>query len=309
MHPIVFHVGEFPIRSFGLMVAIAFLVGSHILTRLAARYGDDPKGDPARYSHITVWVVVGVILGARLMYVLVNVVGGTDEGKQFLSNPLLILAIWKGGLVMYGGLIGGIAAGMWSARRQGVRPVHGLDMGLVAGFVGLAIGRVGCLLVGDDYGKVVPPDLQHLPFPITLRVPAVLPPESMFGADNAGRVLWATQPLMSIKALIVAFVGWQILKRRRYAGQAALWMILCYAVLRALVEMLRGDQVRGLWFDGAISTSQIVSIVVGAIAIALLIKNRHTRNPLPDARATDGAKGSASARPPAGTASQPAKKP
>src|SRR4029453_17399607 len=155
MHPIVFHIGDFPIRSFGLMVAIAFLVGSHILTRLAARYGEDPKGDPARYSQITVWVVVGVILGARLMYVLVNVVGGTSEGHDFLENPLLILAIWKGGLVMYGGLIGGIPAGVGAAKRQGVLPGPGLDLGLVAGFVGLAIGRVGCLLVGDDFGKVV----------------------------------------------------------------------------------------------------------------------------------------------------------
>jgi phosphatidylglycerol---prolipoprotein diacylglyceryl transferase len=309
MHPIVFHVGEFPIRSFGLMVAIAFLVGSHILTRLAARYGDDPKADPARYSQITVWVVVGVILGARLMYVLVNVLGGTGEGKEFLANPLLILAIWKGGLVMYGGLIGGIGAGMWAAKRQGVRPVHGLDMGLVAGFVGLAIGRVGCLLVGDDHGKVVPPDLQSLPFPITLRVPAVLPPESMFGADNAGKVLWATQPLMSIKALIVAFVGWQILKRRRYAGQAALWMILCYAILRSLVEMLRGDQVRGLWFGDTISTSQIVSIVVGTIALVLLVKNRNTRNPLPDARASAGTATTTSARLPSEKAKEPVKKP
>jgi phosphatidylglycerol---prolipoprotein diacylglyceryl transferase len=286
MHPIVFEVFGFPIRAFGLMVAIAFLVGSHILTRLAARYGDDPKGDPARYSQITVWVVVGVILGARLMYVIVEVSRGSETGHEFLSKPWLILAIWKGGLVMYGGLIGGVAAGMWGAKRMGVRPVHALDLGLVAGFVGQAIGRVGCLLVGDDFGKPVPEKWQHLPFPITLHVPNPLPPESMFGAENAGKIIWATEPMMSVKALIVAFIGWQILKRRRFAGQAALWMILCYAILRSLVEMLRGDLVRGVWFDGAVSTSQLISGVVALITIALLVKNRNTRNFLPDSHVT-----------------------
>jgi phosphatidylglycerol:prolipoprotein diacylglycerol transferase len=273
-------------------------VGSHILLRLATRFGDDPENDPARYSRVTVWVVVGVILGARLMYVIVEVAGGTANGDDFINEPWLILAIWKGGLVMYGGLIGGIGFGMWAARRAGLRAVHGLDLGLVAGFIGLAIGRVGCLLVGDDYGKRVPESLQHLPFPITLRAPDPLPYESMFGAENAGHVLWATQPLMSIKALIVAFIGWQILKRRRYAGQAALWMIVCYAILRSLVEMLRGDGVRGLWFGNTISTSQIVSIVVALIAIALLVKNRNTQNPLPDTHAVNAP---APARPPAKT--------
>ena len=311
MHPVVFDFFGLPIRSFGLMVAIAFLVGSHLLTRLAARYGDDPKNDPARYSQVTVWVVIGVILGARLMYVIVEAGQGTEQGREFLHRPWLILAIWKGGLVMYGGLIGGIALGMLWSRRLGLRPIHALDLGLVAGFVGLAIGRVGCLLVGDDFGKVVPPEWQHLPFPITLRVPETLPHESMFGTANAGKVLWATQPLMSIKALIVAFLGWQILKRRRYAGQAALWMILSYAILRSLVEMLRGDTVRGLWFGGAVSTSQLVSMAAALLAIVLLVKNRNTRNPLPDARVQpDVAGASAPVRPqPGEPRSQPSKKP
>ena len=163
-------------------------------------------------------------------------------------------------------------------------PVHALDLGLVAGFCGQAVGRVGCLLVGDDHGKVVPEAWSWLPFPATLRVPDPLPPESLFGLQNAGQLLWATQPLMSIKALVVAFVGWQVLKRRKYAGQVSLVVLLAYSVLRFGVEMLRGDSVRGLWFDGAISTSQLVSLVVFAFACAMLWRGRHRRDPLPDAR-------------------------
>jgi phosphatidylglycerol:prolipoprotein diacylglycerol transferase len=290
MHPILFEIPGlgWPIRSFGVMVAIGFLVGSHIFTRLAARYGDDPKNDPARYSNITVWIVVGVMIGARAMYVIVQMLMGTEDGKHFLADPLAILRIWEGGLVMYGGMIGAIGFGMWAAKRMKVRAVHALDMGLVGGFVGQAIGRIGCFLVGDDYGKVVPERLQSLPFPITVRVPDPLPKESLFGAENAGKVLWATQPLMLIKALIIAYVGWQILKRRRYAGQVSLWILLMYAILRSSVEMLRGDGVRGVWFGGAVSTSQLVSLVIGLFAAVLLFKNRHTRNSLPDSHAKGG---------------------
>ena len=284
MHPILFKIPGlgFPIRSFGVMLALGFLTGTWILGKLAARYGDDPREDPARYSRVTVWVLAGIVLGARLMYVIVETCRGSGVGKEFLSNPLKIFAVWEGGLVMYGGMFGAIVGGMWCARREKIRPVHALDLGFVAGFVGQAIGRVGCLLVGDDYGKVVPERFQHLPFPITLRVPEPLPEGSLFGFENEGKVLWATQPWMTIKALIVAFVCWQILKRRRYTGQVGLWGTVLYATMRSCVEAFRGDEVRGVWFGGAVSTSQLVSIAVGTVALVLLFRFRRRVDPIPN---------------------------
>jgi len=286
MHPILFKIPglDFPIRSFGVMLAVGFLVASWLLGRLAERYGDDPKGDPARYSRITVWVLVGVVIGARLMYVVVEMARGSAVGHEFRSSPLSIFAVWQGGLVMYGGMFGAIVGGTWCAHREKVRVLHAFDLGMVAGFVGQAIGRVGCLLVGDDYGRVVPEKFRHLPFPITLHVPEVLPEGSLFGIENAGKVLWATQPWMSIKALIVSYVAWQVLKHRRYAGQVALWGLLVYAVLRSVVEMFRGDEVRGVWFGGAVSTSQLVSLAMGLVVIVLLVLNRGRRDPAPAPR-------------------------
>lgn len=285
MYPILFHIPGlgFPVRSFGVLVAAGFLLGSHLFTKLAARYGDDPREDPARYSRITLWILIGVIFGARAMYVVVEMLRDSEVGRGYRENPATMLAVWEGGLVMYGGMFGAIAAGMWSARREKVRAVHALDLGLVAGFVGQAVGRVGCFLVGDDYGRVVPERFRDLPWPITLHVPNPLPDGSLFGAENAGQVLWATQNWMTIKALIVAFIGWQILKRRRYAGQVALWIVLVYALLRAGVEFFRGDEIRGVWFGGAVSTSQIVSLAAALVASVLLVKNRGRSNPLPDA--------------------------
>lgn len=286
MHPIVFEIPGLglPIRSFGLMVAIGFLVGSWLVGKLAARFGDDPKEDPARYSRVLVWTVVGVIVGARLMYVIVEVLRDSPTGRSFKEDPLSILYVWQGGLVMYGGLIGAASLGLWASKREKLRPWHALDLGLVAGYVGQAIGRVGCLLVGDDFGKIVPKAWEWLPFPITLRVPDPLPAESLFGLENAGQLIFATQPLMSIKALIVSFVGYQVLKRRRFAGQASLWMISTYGVLRFAVEMLRGDAVRGVWFGGALSTSQIVSLAMIAVCTVLLVRTRGRSDVLHDVR-------------------------
>jgi phosphatidylglycerol:prolipoprotein diacylglycerol transferase len=166
---------------------------------------------------------------------------------------------------------------MWCARRHRLDVLHAADLGVVAGFFGQAVGRVGCLLVGDDYGARVPERWRDLPFPITLRVPDPLPPHSLFDPADAGQVLWATQPLMTIKALIVALVALWVLKHRRYRGQVALVALLVYSVLRFAVEYLRGDTLRGVWFRGQLSTSQLIAILAAAAALALLARNRSRR--------------------------------
>jgi len=278
---------HFPVRSFGLMLALGFLLGSWLYTKLAERFGDDPQHDPARYSAITLWILFGVVAGARVHYVIVQILrfdGSDPSNENFLAHPLEMVQVWKGGLSMYGGMFGAIAAGMWKARRERVRALHALDLGLIAGFVGQAIGRVGCFLVGDDYGSVVPEAWRQLPWPVTLTVPDPLPEGSLFGSENAGQVLWATQNWMTVKALLVAYVGWRVLLRRQYTGQVTFVILVAYGVLRFAVECFRGDEIRGVWFGGALSTSQIVSIVAAAFGLLMLFQWRHRRDVLPDAR-------------------------
>lgn len=300
MHPYLFELDlpfldePFRLRSFGLLVAIGFLLGAHLLRRLSMRYGDDPVEDPERYSRTTMWVLFGVFGGARLFYVAVEMLQGSSVGQAYADDPLKILAFWEGGLVMYGGLIGGVLAGLWCAKRVGIRLFHGLDLGLIAGFVGLAVGRVGCLMVGDDYGSVVPQSLEGAPFPLVIRVPEVLPEGSLFGRENAGQVLYATQVWMAIDALMLAAIGHAILRRRRYAGQVSLWLLFLYPIARFTIEAFRGDEVRGLWFDGAISTSQLVSLVAAPIfGVLLFLNRRRVDRPLPAPAARAGVRGGA----------------
>jgi len=315
MHPVLFEIPGlgFPIRSFGVMVAGGIFLAIWLWGKLLERYGDDPEGDPLRGSQVALWIVLGVFVGARLMYVTVEVSRylATDKaeaverylaadtreergmasaamtpedhqitakvvgGHDFLHDPFLILMIWKGGLVMYGGLFGGILAGLWAGKRYGLKLANGFDTALTTSFLGLAIGRWGCLLVGDDYGKVVPAGKESLPFPITLKVPDLewlrANPQSLFDHDLAGQTLWATQVWMSVNAFLLVAVGLFLLKRRRWYGQVGSWLIIQYSITRFLIEMFRGDEVRGVWFDGALSTSQLVSIFGFLLGVTLLV--------------------------------------
>jgi phosphatidylglycerol:prolipoprotein diacylglycerol transferase len=280
MHPYLFSLPlpfldePFHLRAFGVLVASGFLFGAHILQRLVAKYGDDPAADAERYSNIVMWVLFGIFSGARLMYVVVEVMRGSPTGQGYLDDPLSMLFFWEGGLVMYGGFAGGALLGVMKARMEGVRWKHALDMAIICAFFGQGIGRIGCLMVGDDFGQIVPDAYLFLPFPFTVQVPDILPEGSLFGLANAGKTLWATQIWMSINGMLLGLVSLQIFKRRRYTGQTTLWVIVLYAIGRFIIEMFRGDAIRGLWFDGLLSTSQLIAVVGAVVASILLIKNR-----------------------------------
>ncbi len=301
MFPVLFEIPGvgFKVRSFGVLVALGFLVGLHVGGRLARRFGDDPEEDPARFGQAGAAMLIGVIAGARLLYVVVEVAryfaaedGSGMTGERFVQEPWTILAVWQGGLVMYGGFLGAAVLGMRSVKKLGMRPLATLDYGLTAGFVGLGIGRIGCLLVGDDYGDVVPASLAGLPFPLTITVPSLewlsRNEASLFPPALAGEVLWATQVWMSVNAFALAGVGLFLLRRRRFPGHTTLWLVLLYALTRFTIEAFRGDAIRGVWAFG-LSTSQLISIVVAAVCVILVVRTRGRRESMPGSLAGAGA--------------------
>lgn len=279
MHPILFEIPGlgFPIQSFGVMVVLGFLLGSHLYARLGQRYALDPEAEMQGYYSVPMWILGGILIGARAMYVLVEVLKQSEVGKAYVSDPLTVFYYWEGGLVMYGGTFGGIALGLWAARRHRMQLWHALDLGLTAGFFGLAVGRIGCLLVGDDYGSIVPEYAKDWPFPLVLDVPSPLPEKSLFG-EMEGKTIWATQPWMSANAALMGFIGMALIKRRRYFGQASLILLVLYSIARFTIESFRGDSVRGLWFNDTISTSQLVSIVLGTLSVVMLFLLRGRRD-------------------------------
>src|SRR5258706_1692089 len=142
MYPVLFRIGNFPISPFGLMMATAFLVGSWIRARRMKEVGLDP--DLA--TSILVYVMLGGILGSKL-YFAIDV--SIREGRPFAD-----LLFARDGITWYGGLILGTVIGSIGARIHGVSVIQMMNCVAPAVAVGQAIGRVGCFLVGDDYGKV-----------------------------------------------------------------------------------------------------------------------------------------------------------
>ncbi len=141
MYPELFRIGDFVISTFGLMLATAFLVGAWITSLRMTEEGLDPNV----VWTLLVYVMVGGIFGSKLYYA-VDV--SLREGAPFTS-----LFFSRDGITWYGGLILATAFGAVGCRLNGVRVKTFADCTAAGGAVGQAIGRVGCFLVGDDYGR------------------------------------------------------------------------------------------------------------------------------------------------------------
>ena len=264
MHPIIFEIPVlgWPIHSFGAMLAIAFLLGMWRVDRYAAHVGMDRK----HMSDLTIWVIVSVIVGCRILYFMVH-------PDQFSVWDFFMLQ--KGGLVFYGGFILSLIVGNWRARKYGFKLLQATDIIMVTSFLGLFVGRWGCLLVGDDFGKETDPANwpSWLQFLIT-KTPDPLPDKSQF--PGPGLYLHPTQIYMSINALLLFIIGHNILIRQRAWGVASCWLLLLYAITRSIIEVFRGDdQARGS--VGALSTSQLISIPIflaGVLGLVLIAKKR-----------------------------------
>lgn len=271
MWPVLFRIplpfgGSLPIRSFGVMVVLGFLLGSALLMREGRRRGFDERF----LSTLTFMVLIGVLVGGRLGYVIVHL-------DRYLAAPLEIVRIDRGGLVMYGGLFAIIVIVWFLCRRHGVDWRRLADLAVPWCSLGLAIGRIGCLLVGDDYGRPAPPG-----FPFAIRFPTETSTGDFFGitvprnGENlcgyAGQWIYPTQTLLMLKSLVLfAFLRVFAKRWKRYDGQILHVYLLGYAILRFLIEFLRGDD-RERGFVGFLSTSQFVGIFLAAFAIASLVR-------------------------------------
>lgn len=209
MYPVLFRIGEFEVTSFGVLVGVGALVGIWLFGRELARSGLPPDA-----SNAAVAGVFGGLLGAKLVWTV-----------EFMGNaPVADLLFSRGGLSWFGGLLGGVGAGLWMLRRYRVPLVRGLAAATPALAVGHAIGRIGCFLVGDDYGR--PTDL-----PWGVAFPMGLPPTDV-----------PVHPTQLYEAMALAAVAWMLIRWRR-AGVPDRVVLGRYLVLagsiRFAIEFIR----------------------------------------------------------------------
>ena len=209
MYPVLFRFGEFEITSFGVLVGIAALVGIWVFTRELERSGLDAKAADAAVAG-----VIGGLLGAKLLWTI------EFSGQE----PVADLLFSRGGLSWFGGLIGGVGTGLWMLHRRRVALVPALAAATPALAIGHAIGRLGCFMVGDDYGR--PTDV-----PWGLAFPKGSPPTTV--------AVHPTQLYEAAGLAVIAFV--LIMWRRHRVADAVLFgrYLVLAGALRFAVEFLR----------------------------------------------------------------------
>ncbi len=262
MHPILIDLG-FPIHTFGVLMGTGFLVGILLSMREAKRQGLDPD----EIFNLSFWIMVSGVLGARALYILIDIFQ-KGWASEFSGNPLALFAIWEGGLVWYGGMIGATATVLWYAWRYEMPVLRVCDTLAAYTFLGLAIGRIGCMMAGDDFGRPT-----NVPWAITFHNPDAL----IYPKELIGQPLHPTQLYMFAKSVFVAWVCWLVLKRwKKFDGMIFGLAFLLYAPLRWLVEIYRGDYQRGYFpfTNKLLTTSQGIGILIVLAAFLILWQSR-----------------------------------
>ncbi len=280
VYPFIIHLGPLEVTGYGLMLMAAFLMGGWLIARQLRE--NNLREDYA--ADIIAAAVIGGILGAKLWYVALT----RDPGALFS----------RGGLVWYGGFIGGALAVVLNGWRLRVPLRWTMQLAAPALAAGYALGRVGCFLVNDDYGR--PTSL-----PWGVKFPNGSPPSTAanlhgFGVSISPGVdpttVLAVHPtqLYEVASMLVVFaVLWVLRKKGRPVG----WLFGVYLVFagieRFLVEIVRAKDDRLL---GPFTIAQLTSVVLVAIGTLLVVMWRRGPSPAPGSYLETGRKAPMSKR-------------
>ena len=252
MHPIAFYVGSLPVRWYGVMMALAFLAGLWTATRRARRV--NVSGDII--ADVTLWLMAGSIIGARLVYVT------TYWKQEFADQPFSeVFMIQHGGLVYYGGLIGATMAGAIYLTWKKLPVWKIADILAPSIALGSVFGRIGCLLNGCCYGRACDlPWAIHFPADHETHGVGVHPTEIYDALLNL---------------MLYVFLAW-LFRRKKFDGQIFAFYLIGYALCRFTVELFRGDYPADHIHAGLFTPAQLVSlpIFIAGIALAFFLSQR-----------------------------------
>jgi len=242
MLPVLFKIGPFTLHSWGLMLFLAFAAAVLRGMRRANRYGIRVEA----FQDAALIGLIGGIVGGRVGFVVQNL-------GHYLKAPAEIPAIWTGGMTSFGGLIGGVGAGLLAARRKGLDLRDTADLSAVSIAIGYTIGRIGCFLNGCCHGSRC-----SLPWAVDFH------PD---GGPATGPVHPA-QLYSAAAGLAIYFVLLRVEKHRRFPGQVILTFAILYGIYRFLVEFVREGATAEVLAAG-LTTGQIASIAVSVAGAAL----------------------------------------
>ena len=246
---------------------LGFLLAMWRAARNASRY----RLKPEDVWDVGLWGLLGGVVGARLVYVLLN-------AAYYRTHPAEVFFIWTGGMTFYGGLAGGILAGVLVCCARGMRTADMADLAAVSFPIGYALGRVGCFLNGCCYGAVC-----DLPWATRFHTAEGLTPPS-----HPAQLYSASAALLMF--LVLAAMERRGYGRERVPGQLMVAFVFFYAVYRFFIEFVREGVTAQTTSLLGLTQGQVASLLLAASAAAVwVVRSRAARRREPRSGAGEGA--------------------
>jgi len=268
MYRILFTIGSFPIYSYGVMVALAFITAILLAMKEAKRSGENPE----RVLDISLYVILGALIGGRLGYIIFHL-------DYYLENPIEILYFRQGGLAFLGSFILAFILGAWYVSRSKLSFWKYTDIAAPSVAIGLGIGRIGCFLNGCCYGLIS--EKYGVEFPALNMPPAYLQQLKdgliASGSSYALPVI-PTQLYSSLYSFLIFFILLWMKKYKKYDGYLFLNFLVLYSISRFTIEFFRFYEDNYKMFNYFTVTQIILLGVVLASLVFMNILKKKSKN-------------------------------
>jgi phosphatidylglycerol:prolipoprotein diacylglycerol transferase len=260
INPEIVRIGPVAIRWYGFMYAAGF-ASSYVLVRYQLKKmkqgpqsGGKAKGkkDSAKeipdifLDAIYTYLVVGLILGARLGYILFY------DLSNYIKNPVEIIAVWHGGMSFHGGMIGSLLAGYLCCRKYRVDFWKAADLIIVTAPIGLGLGRLGNFINGELFGRVT-----NVPWAMVFPEGGPLPrhPSQLYE--------------FLLEGVLLFIILWLLKNRKHMPGTMTATFLMLYGLFRFIVEFFRQPDVQLGFIMGPFTMGQILSVltILGGILL------------------------------------------
>jgi phosphatidylglycerol:prolipoprotein diacylglycerol transferase len=257
MYPELFRIGGFPVNTYGVLLALAFMAALFVSSRLAGRDGLPRE----RVFDLGLWMLLGGLVGSKLLLMVAEPEYGSDW------HNLLSIDFLRSGGVWYGGFLGGLLTGVLLIRRYKLSFWKVTDAFAPGVALGQAVGRQGCFAAGCCWGRPT-----EVPWGVEFGEAA----HRITGVPT-GIHLHPTQLYESAAALLIFLLLYRLHRRKRFDGQVIATYAVLYGLTRFTIEFFRDDprgDIAGLTTLTHLSTSQLISLLVAVGGVVFLILRR-----------------------------------
>jgi len=252
--PVIVQIGPFGIRWYALAYIAGLVLGWRLLRYMVRQA--PAVATPLQADDFLTWATLGVVLGGRLGYVLFYQPG------VYLTHPMMILAVWEGGMSFHGGALGVAVAVIWFCRRNAIPLLGFADRVAVCAPIGLGLGRIANFINGELWGRPAP---DWLPWAMAFPTGGPLPrhPSQLYEALAEGLLLFLVMLALSQRERL----------RARFGFLTGAFLV-GYAIARSICELFREPDVFLGYFAGGVTMGQLLCIPMLAVGAWLMLRTR-----------------------------------